>query len=100
MQTVDDVAALEIADSYQVSYLTQTTLAADETTEIDDAGDLRPEWLDGVRVVGLTAGASAPPRLVDAVIAALAQLAPVTVIECETTRETVHFTLPAAVRRS
>ena len=75
---------------------------------IDDAGDIRPEWLDGVGVVGLTAGASAPPRLVDAVITALEQLsqiagsagAPITVIERETTRETVHFTLPAAVRRA
>jgi 4-hydroxy-3-methylbut-2-enyl diphosphate reductase len=67
---------------------------------IDDAGDIRPEWLDGVGVVGLTAGASAPPRLVDAVVAALAQTAQVTVVERETTRETVHFTLPAAVRRA
>jgi 4-hydroxy-3-methylbut-2-enyl diphosphate reductase len=67
---------------------------------IDDAGDIRPEWLDGVGVVGLTAGASAPPRLVDAVVAALAQTAQVTVVDRETTRETVHFTLPAAVRRA
>jgi 4-hydroxy-3-methylbut-2-en-1-yl diphosphate reductase len=51
-------------------------------------------------VVGLTAGASAPPWLVEAVIAALAELGPVTVVERETTRETVHFTLPSAVRRS
>jgi 4-hydroxy-3-methylbut-2-enyl diphosphate reductase IspH len=50
-------------------------------------------------VVGLTAGASAPPRLVDAVIAALAQLGPVTAVEREMTRETVYFTLPPAVRR-
>jgi 4-hydroxy-3-methylbut-2-en-1-yl diphosphate reductase len=67
---------------------------------IDDPADLRPEWLEGVGVVGLTAGASAPPRLVDAVIAALATLGPVTVVERETTRETVQFTLPATVRRS
>ena len=46
------------------------------------------------------AGASAPPRLVDAVIAALAELGPVTVIERETTHETVHFTLPTTMRRS
>jgi 4-hydroxy-3-methylbut-2-enyl diphosphate reductase len=67
---------------------------------IDDAGDIRPEWLDGVRVVGLTAGASAPPRLVDAVIATLAELGPVTVVERETTREDIRFTVPLAVRRS
>ena len=64
---------------------------------IDDAGDIRPEWLDGVRTVGLTAGASAPPRLVDEVVAALG---PVTVLERETATESIRFTLPAAVRPS
>ncbi|MGH3924257.1 MAG: 4-hydroxy-3-methylbut-2-enyl diphosphate reductase, partial [Pseudonocardiaceae bacterium] len=34
VQTVDEVGALEIADAMRVSYLTQTTLAEDETTEI------------------------------------------------------------------
>ncbi|MEK6609850.1 MAG: enoyl-CoA hydratase-related protein, partial [Gemmatimonadota bacterium] len=31
---------------------------------IDDAGGLKPEWLDGVRTIGVTAGASAPEALV------------------------------------
>ncbi|MDQ4020379.1 MAG: 4-hydroxy-3-methylbut-2-enyl diphosphate reductase, partial [Actinomycetota bacterium] len=150
--TVEEVEALEVADPARVSYLTQTTLAVDETTEvvgalrarfpalrgpvsddicyattnrqdalaaiaaesdlvlvvgstnssnsvrlvelahrhgtpsylIDDPSDIQPHWLDEARVVGLTAGASAPPRLVDAVIAALTQLGPVTVVERET----------------
>jgi 4-hydroxy-3-methylbut-2-enyl diphosphate reductase len=64
---------------------------------IDDAGDIRPEWLTGVRTVGLTAGASAPPRLVDEVVAALG---PVTVLERETATESIRFTLPSAVRPS
>jgi 4-hydroxy-3-methylbut-2-en-1-yl diphosphate reductase len=64
---------------------------------IDDAGDIRPEWLAGARVVGLTAGASAPPRLVDDV---LARLAPDTVVERRTATESIHFTLPPAVRPS
>jgi 4-hydroxy-3-methylbut-2-en-1-yl diphosphate reductase len=38
---------------------------------IDDASDIDPRWLDGVRSVGLLAGASAPRRLLDGVIAAL-----------------------------
>jgi 4-hydroxy-3-methylbut-2-enyl diphosphate reductase len=195
VQNASEVAELEVADPGRVSYLTQTTLAVDDTVEIikalrarfpalrgpgsndicyattnrqdalsaiaaesdlvlvvgsanssnsvrlvelarrhgtpsyliDDAGDIRPEWLDGVGVVGLTAGASAPPQLVDAVITALEQLSQIagsaggsqiagsaggsqiagsaggdriTVVERETTRETVHFTLPAAVRRA
>jgi 4-hydroxy-3-methylbut-2-enyl diphosphate reductase len=168
VESVDDVAELTVADPQRVSYLTQTTLAVDETTEIiqalrarfpalrgpasddicyattnrqhalqaiadqsdlvlvvgsknssnslrlvelaqrrgipsyliDDPGDIRAEWLDGVEVVGVTAGASAPPRLVDAVISALAELGPVTVVEREITRENIRFTLPPVVRRS
>jgi 4-hydroxy-3-methylbut-2-en-1-yl diphosphate reductase len=168
VQTADEVAELEVADPQRVSYLTQTTLAVDETREIigalrarfpalrgpgsddicyattnrqnalsaiaeesdlvlvvgsanssnsvrlvelahrhstpsyliDGPSDIRPEWLDGVRVVGLTAGASAPPQQVDAVIDALAQVGPATVVERETTRETVRFTLPLAARPS
>jgi 4-hydroxy-3-methylbut-2-enyl diphosphate reductase len=163
---VQDVAAartVEVPDPARVSYLTQTTLAVDETAEIvealrarfpalrgpgsddicyattnrqraltavaadadlvlvvgsanssnsvrlvelarrggtpayliDDAGGIRPEWLEGVRVVGLTAGASAPPRLVEEVVAALG---PDTVVERMTATESIHFTLPAAVR--
>ncbi|MFI7675656.1 4-hydroxy-3-methylbut-2-enyl diphosphate reductase [Actinophytocola sp. NPDC049390] len=62
---------------------------------IDDAGDIRPEWLDGVRTVGLTAGASAPPELVDEVVAALR---PVRVLEHRTATEDIRFTLPSSVR--
>ena len=65
---------------------------------VDDATGIRPEWLAGVRVLGLTAGASAPPRLVDEVLGALAGLGPVAVAQREVTRETIHFTVPSQVR--
>ena len=58
---------------------------------VDDPADLRPEWTDGARVVGVTAGASAPPALVDAVVAALGAPA---VVQRETARETIEFTVP------
>jgi 4-hydroxy-3-methylbut-2-enyl diphosphate reductase len=64
---------------------------------VDDAGDIRPEWLDGVRTVGVTAGASAPPALVDEVVAALG---PVRVLEHRTATEDIRFTLPSSVRPS
>jgi 4-hydroxy-3-methylbut-2-en-1-yl diphosphate reductase len=67
---------------------------------IDGPGDIRAEWIDGVRVIGLTAGASAPPMLIDAVIDALNGLAGVTVNERETARETMTFGLPLGVRES
>ena len=35
---------------------------------IDDYSDIRREWLDGVKKVGITAGASAPERLVEGVL--------------------------------
>lgn len=167
VQTAADVERLRVDDPTRVSYVTQTTLAVDETTEIvealrarfpalrgptsedicyattnrqdaliavareadlvlvvgsdnssnsqrlvelarrqdvpahlvDDAADIRPEWLAGVRVIGLTAGASAPQRLVDDVVALMSRLGPVTVIDRETTREIRSFTLPTEVRQ-
>jgi 4-hydroxy-3-methylbut-2-enyl diphosphate reductase len=166
VETAQDVAALEIEDPSRVSYLTQTTLAVDETTEVvdalrarfpalrgpgsddicyattnrqrslaavadeadlvlvvgstnssnsvrlvevarrmgtpaylvDDVSGISPSWLDGVRVVGLTAGASAPPELVDEVVQWLRTFGPVRVAERETARETITFGLPSAAR--
>ncbi|MEU4443418.1 4-hydroxy-3-methylbut-2-enyl diphosphate reductase [Actinosynnema sp. NPDC050801] len=163
VETIADVAALEVPDPTRVSYLTQTTLAVDETAEVlaalrekfpalrgpsaadicyattnrqdavreiaqeadlvlvvgsenssnsvrlvetarrtgtrahlvDDASDIRAEWLDGARVVGVSAGASAPPRLVDEVVEALGAW---DVQVRETARETIQFTLPTAIR--
>ena len=168
VQDVADARTVTVPDPARVSYLTQTTLATDETDEIiavlrarfpalrgpasddicyattnrqraldavaaeadvvlvvgssnssnssnsvrlvelarrggtpayliDDSSDIEPEWLIGAGVVGLTAGASAPPGLVDEVLAALG---PVTVVERATATESVRFTLPAAVRSS
>lgn len=164
MQDVADVAELEVRDPARVSYLTQTTLAADQTTEIvealrlrfpalrgpsstavchaatdrqdalaamavesdlvlvlgpmnsansmrlvelahrhrrpahliENAAAIRPAWLTGVRTIGLTAGASAPPRLVDGVLALLAELGPITVSEVEPASETIHFGQPVS----
>ncbi|MFD0657508.1 4-hydroxy-3-methylbut-2-enyl diphosphate reductase [Thermocatellispora tengchongensis] len=166
VEDVADALRLEVPDPGRVSYLTQTTLAVDETAEvvqalrerfpglrgpasddicyattnrqnalaaiageadlvlvvgspnssnsvrlvelarrhetaahlIDDARDIRPEWLAGVRVVGLTAGASAPPHLVDEVITALSGLGRVRTVQRRLTEETIRFTLPSAAR--
>jgi 4-hydroxy-3-methylbut-2-enyl diphosphate reductase len=67
---------------------------------IDDAGAIHPHWLAGVSVVGLTAGASAPPAVVSDVITALSGLGPVTVTERQVTTESIHFALPRTVRPS
>jgi 4-hydroxy-3-methylbut-2-enyl diphosphate reductase len=66
---------------------------------IDGATDIELSWLSGVSVVGLTAGASAPPAVVSEIIAALSGLGAVTVTERITTTESVQFGLPREVRR-
>ena len=65
---------------------------------IDDATDIDPQWLDGVKTLGLTAGASAPELLVERVSAYLETLRPVTVTPFEVVQENVVFNLPAEVR--
>ncbi|AKS30878.1 4-hydroxy-3-methylbut-2-enyl diphosphate reductase [Mycolicibacterium goodii] len=163
VEHVEDVDRVVAPDASRVTYLTQTTLAVDETTEIiarlrerfpdlidpptsdicyattnrqqaiaavaaqselvlvvgsdnssnsqrlvdvarscgasahliDDAAQISPDWLNGVRTIGLSAGASAPSHLVDGVIARLRQFGPLEVDEYEFTRETVHFATPA-----
>jgi 4-hydroxy-3-methylbut-2-enyl diphosphate reductase len=65
---------------------------------IDDAHDVRLAWLDGVRTVGLTAGASAPDRLVWEIVDALRDLGDVQVDDRAITRETTRFNLPREVR--
>jgi 4-hydroxy-3-methylbut-2-en-1-yl diphosphate reductase len=66
---------------------------------IDGATDIDLSWLSGVSVVGLTAGASAPPAVVSEIIDALSGLGPVSVTERVTTTESVQFGLPREVRR-
>ena len=62
---------------------------------IERAADIRPEWLSGVRVLGLTASASAPEILVQEVVAfAREKLGVQDVQEFETVREDVVFPLP------
>jgi 4-hydroxy-3-methylbut-2-enyl diphosphate reductase len=64
---------------------------------VDDTSHIDPAWLHGVRTIGVTAGASAPPHLVDAVVGALSGLGPVTVTERSVAVETVKFNLPKEV---
>jgi 4-hydroxy-3-methylbut-2-enyl diphosphate reductase len=61
---------------------------------IDRAEDLRPEWLSGKASIGLTAGASAPEVLVEAVVARLKELGATDVSELSGIVENVTFPLP------
>jgi 4-hydroxy-3-methylbut-2-enyl diphosphate reductase len=61
---------------------------------IPDAGSLNPVWLAGARTVGITAGASAPEELVQALIDRLGDLFDVTVTDVDGIEENVTFRLP------
>jgi len=61
---------------------------------LDDIGGADLRWLAGARTVGITAGASAPPHLVDQTVTALSGLGARVVRERTTSVEDVRFTLP------
>ncbi len=168
VESVEDVARLEVDDPERLAVLTQTTLSVDDTSEImealrarfpairlprkddicyatqnrqnavkrlaqeadlvlvvgapessnskrlvelarkrgvaahlvQDADEIRPEWLEGAACVGVTAGASAPEVLVQAVVERLRALAGgETRVEADPgIDEGVVFQLPAALR--
>jgi 4-hydroxy-3-methylbut-2-enyl diphosphate reductase len=64
---------------------------------VEDASEIDLAWLAGVRRVGVTAGASAPPQLVDELVQCLRGLGPVSVSEPHAAEENVRFTLPREV---
>ena len=61
---------------------------------IDDAGAVDWSWLDGVNVLGISAGASAPEDLIDGLVKAVAARFDADITENSGVRETVTFKLP------
>jgi len=61
---------------------------------VDDAGQVDWSWLEGVSTLGITAGASAPERLIEDLIAAVCARFDAQVTEDDGARETVIFKLP------
>ena len=165
VETVTDVASLEVRDPERLAYVTQTTLSVDDAQSIvaalrarfpailgpkkddicyatqnrqdavkfmapqcdlvivvgspnssnsnrlrevaqsrgteaymvDNAGELRSEWLVGKNRIGVTAGASAPEVLVEAVIERLKALGARRVSALPGIEESVVFSLPRAL---
>ena len=65
---------------------------------IDDATEIKPDWLAGVSKVGVTAGASAPEVLVDEVIERLEQQGGLKRPDDRESTEDMVFVLPAELR--
>ena len=61
---------------------------------IPDADALEPDWLKGAKIVGVTAGASAPEELVLGLVERLSELYDVSVKDFEAIEENVQFKLP------
>ncbi|MCR8724765.1 4-hydroxy-3-methylbut-2-enyl diphosphate reductase [Frigidibacter sp. ROC022] len=167
VETVEDVARLQVRDPEKLAYITQTTLSVDDTAGIvaallarfpaiigphredicyattnrqaavkeiapridallvigapnssnsqrlvevgrasgcaysqlvQRAADIDWRSLDGIRSVGITAGASAPETLVDEVLDAFRARYDVTVERVETATENVEFKVPRVLR--
>jgi len=66
---------------------------------IDTASDMQQSWFEGVGVVGVTAGASAPEVLVQEVINQLKQWGGKSTIEIQGIEEKVVFSLPKGLKK-
>jgi len=64
---------------------------------IDSFQNIRPEWLEGVKTIALTAGASAPECLVEEVVKFLSSKGFGNVQEVEVMPENVRFGLPPEI---
>jgi 4-hydroxy-3-methylbut-2-enyl diphosphate reductase len=85
----NSVRLVEVAKDY----------GAPEAYLVDDAGEVEQHWLDGVRTVGVTSGASVPEELVTAVLDKLAGFGFGTVEEVEAIEEHMTFALPRELRQ-
>jgi 4-hydroxy-3-methylbut-2-enyl diphosphate reductase len=65
---------------------------------IDNAGEIQESWLAGVRVVGVSSGASAPEHLVQELVDFFRARGVRDVSEHEVRREDVRFMLPKTIR--
>jgi 4-hydroxy-3-methylbut-2-enyl diphosphate reductase len=66
---------------------------------VDYADEIDEAWLDGVRTVGVTSGASVPELLVRDVLTWLADHGYDTVEEVRSAQESLLFSLPKELRR-
>jgi 4-hydroxy-3-methylbut-2-enyl diphosphate reductase len=66
---------------------------------VDDKSEVKPEWLEKSHTIAVTAGASAPENLVEALVDLLREHGFTTLEEVEIKEEDVRFNLPAELVR-
>jgi 4-hydroxy-3-methylbut-2-enyl diphosphate reductase len=67
---------------------------------IDNEAQVREEWLDGARVVGISSGASAPEELVQRLVDFFRARGTEDVSEFDVVQEDVRFMLPKEIRKA
>src|SRR3954453_6920797 len=67
---------------------------------IDNEAQVQDQWLDGVRVVGITSGASAPEELVQRLVGFFRERGTTDVEEFQVVQEDVRFMLPKTIRQA
>jgi 4-hydroxy-3-methylbut-2-enyl diphosphate reductase len=66
---------------------------------IESAAELDPEWLEAVRNVGITAGASAPEDIVQGIVTEISKMSSSSIVrDLEIVQEDVTFALPTELR--
>ena len=97
---VDLVLVIGAANSSNANRLREVSeVNGTQAHLINDVRDIRPEWLEGVKRVGITAGASTPEALVTQAIEALRTSADTTVREIRVVDEHVRFGLPPELEK-
>jgi len=92
---VDVLLVIGAANSSNANRLVEVSIGMGTPSYlINDRNDIKAEWLEGAKRVGVTAGASTPEFLVTEVVQALQRERPAEVREVHVVEEDVRFGLP------
>jgi len=93
------VGAQNSSNSVRLLEVAETTGV--KARRIESATELDPEWLEEVRNVGITAGASAPEDIVQGIVAEISKMSSSSSVrDLEIVQEDVTFALPTVLRNA
>ena len=93
------VGAQNSSNSVRLLEVAETTGV--KARRIESAAELNPEWLEDVRDIGITAGASAPEDIVQGIVAEISKMSSSSSVrDLEIVQEDVTFALPTVLRNA
>ena len=93
------VGAQNSSNSVRLLEVAETTGV--KARRIESAAELDPEWLEEVRNVGITAGASAPEDIVQGIVTEISKMSSSSIVrDLEIVQEDVTFALPTELRNA